>query len=172
MVHADATNFEKGITRDEAYRQVLENAEALIEGQRNWVCNLANVASLLWYMYQTLDASVNWAGFYTLDPSTSKQLILGPFQGRVACQTIHFSRGVCGHAASTGITQIIPDVEKFPGHIACDSGTRSEIVVPIMVEDSVVAVLDVDCLIEDGFGEVDKRWLEKLVGMLARGCDW
>ncbi|KAI5787381.1 GAF domain-like protein [Pyronema domesticum] len=172
MVHADSTNFAEGIDRDEAYRQVLESAEALMEGQRNWVCNLSNVASLLWYMYQSLDAEVNWAGFYTLDPLDPQQLILGPFQGRTACQTILFSRGVCGAAATTGLTQLVPDVEKFPGHIACDGGTRSEIVVPIMVGDKVVAVLDVDCLKEEGFGQVDREWLEKLGSLLGRGCDW
>ncbi|KLU86758.1 hypothetical protein MAPG_05768, partial [Magnaporthiopsis poae ATCC 64411] len=118
MVHADASNFVSGVTKDEAYRQVLEQAEALFEGQRNWTVpvahmkpvtrssNLSNAAALLWHAYKSLPApssDVNWAGFYTLDPMPGPggrpQLILGPFQGKVACQTIAFGRGVCGAAA-------------------------------------------------------------------------
>lgn len=97
--------------------------------------NLANTASLLWHGYQSLPSpskSVNWAGFYVLDPTKPRQLILGPFQGQVACQTIGFGRGVCGTAAQTGVTQLVSDVDKFPGHIACDGASKSEIVVPIV----------------------------------------
>lgn len=162
--------------------------------------NLSNTASLLWHAYKSLpspSSEVNWAGssplpsiknfpirtqqltsspgFYTLNPSspTSKpSLILGPFQGKVACQTIAFSRGVCGTAASTQTTQLVPDVEKFPGHIACDAASQSEIVVPIVVDGVVRAIIDVDCGVKDGFDEVDRKWLEELAGILAAGCDW
>lgn len=118
-------------------------------------------------------------GFYVLDSSSSSpQLILGPFQGKVACQTIRFGRGVCGTAAETQTTQLIDDVEKFPGHIACDGDSKSEIVVPIVVENpetgekKTVAIIDVDCASLNGFDAVDKANLEALAGLLAKSCDW
>ncbi|KAB5539450.1 GAF domain-like protein, partial [Coniochaeta sp. 2T2.1] len=138
--------------------------------------NLSNVASLLWHAYHSLPAPsnrVNWAGFYTLNPAQPRELILAPFQGKVACQTIAFSRGVCGAAAATGETQLVPDVDKFPGHIACDGDSRSEIVVPIVVEGKgVVGIIDVDCAVVDGFDETDKEWLERLARLVGEGCDW
>lgn len=103
--------------------------------------NLSNAASLLWHALHALPAPsshTNWAGFYVLDPSSpTNQLILGPFQGKVACQTIRFGRGVCGTAASTKTTQLVADVEEFPGHIACDAESASEIVVPILQDGKV-----------------------------------
>ncbi|KAK5657319.1 hypothetical protein OQA88_3383 [Cercophora sp. LCS_1] len=180
MVHADASNFASGATKDEAYEQVLLQAEGLFYEQRNWVWyvfNLSNTASLLWHAYHSLpspSSEVNWAGFYTLDPSSPAKLrlILGPFQGKVACQLIPFGRGVCGAAAATAQTQLVPDVDAFPGHIACDGDSRSEIVVPIVVDDKVVAIIDVDCAIKDGFDETDKKWLEKLADLVGKSCDW
>lgn len=116
-------------------------------------------------------------GFYVLDPSSTKQqLILGPFQGKVACQLIPFGRGVCGVAASSQTTQLVQDVEQFPGHIACDSESKSEIVVPIVAEKDgekkVVAIIDVDCAELNGFDEVDKKNLEQLAELLGKSCDW
>ncbi|KAG6068882.1 hypothetical protein E4U32_007261 [Claviceps aff. humidiphila group G2b] len=180
MVHADASNFDDDVTKVEAYEQVLMQAAGLCTEQRNWVCNLANAASLLWYAYKSLPSpskDVNWAGFYVLDPSSTKpQLILGPFQGKVACQTIAFGRGVCGAAAASQQTQLVADVDKFPGHIACDSDSKSEIVVPILAdkdgERKVVAIIDVDCTVENGFDELDKEYLEKLASLLGENCDW
>lgn len=118
-----------------------------------------------------------------------QQLILGPFQGKVACQTILFGRGVCGTAAATQETQLVHDVDAFPGHIACDGASRSEIVVPILVEDlevqggedggaeikkkkKVVAIIDIDCAVVGGFDEVDRKYLEELAELLGQGCDW
>ncbi|KAI0110827.1 GAF domain-like protein [Nemania sp. FL0031] len=181
MVHADASNFAEGVTKKEAYEQILLQAEGLLDGQRNWVCNLANTASLLWHAYKSLpspSSQVNWAGFYTLDPQSAAkpQLILGPFQGKVACQTIVFGKGVCGAAALTQATQLVPDVEAFPGHIACDGDSKSEIVVPITVGEGdakkVVAIIDIDCADLNGFDEVDKKYLEQLAVLLGRSCDW
>jgi len=141
-----------------------------------WGCsNLANAASLLWHAYKSLpepSSQVNWAGFYVLDAKKAEQLILGPFQGKVACQTIGFGRGVCGAAAKTRITQVVDDVEKFPGHIACDSESRSEIVVPILKDGEVVAIIDVDCAVVDGFDTEDEYWLEQLANLLSESCDW
>jgi L-methionine (R)-S-oxide reductase len=97
--------------------------------------NTANAASLIWHALHALPSpsnQVNWAGFYVSDPSTPNQLILGPFQGKVACQTIAFGTGVCGAAAQSQKTQLVPDVEQFPSHIACDGDSKSEIVVPIL----------------------------------------
>ncbi|EGR47846.1 uncharacterized protein TRIREDRAFT_63657, partial [Trichoderma reesei QM6a] len=168
QVHADASNFAEGVTKDDAYEQVLLQAEGLFYGQRNWAAsNLSNAASLLWHAYKSLPApsnQVNWAA--------KDQLILGPFQGKVACQTIPFGRGVCGAAAATKTTQLVDDVEKFPGHIACDSESKSEIVVPIVSGDKLVAIIDVDCAELNGFDETDKKHLEHLADLLAKGCDW
>ncbi|KAK9445656.1 hypothetical protein VB005_00768 [Metarhizium brunneum] len=203
MVHADASNFAHGVTKDDAYEQVLMQAEGLFIDQRNWVrclhhtsnvcfcvdvqisdlgSNLANAASLLWHAYRSLPSpskEVNWAGFYVLDPSSTKpRLILGPFQGKVACQTIEFGRGVCGAAAATQKTQLVADVDKFPGHIACDGDSKSEIVVPILASaggsgvKKVVAIIDVDCTIENGFDDLDRKYLEDLADLLGRSCDW
>ncbi|KAK8042208.1 GAF domain-like protein [Apiospora rasikravindrae] len=147
MVHADASNFAQGVTKQQAYDQVLLQAEGLFDGQR----------------------------FYTLDATASPEkprLILGPFQGKVACQTIWFGRGVCGAAASTKTTQLVQNVDEFPGHIACDGDSKSEIVVPIVVDDKVVAIIDVDCACLEGFDEIDQAALEKLAALLARSCDW
>ncbi|KAK3628446.1 hypothetical protein LTR56_018601 [Elasticomyces elasticus] len=175
MVHADASNFEAGVSKAKAYEQILEQATALFDGQRNWVCNTANIASLLWHAFHSLPSpscEVNWAGFYVLDKTVSKQLILGPFHGKVACQTIAFGRGVCGAAAQSGKTQLVPDVEQFPGHIACDDDSKSEIVVPIVKEGKVVAIIDIDCAVMQGFDEEDQQYLEKLAHLLAEACDW
>ena len=130
---------------------------------------------------------MNWAGFYVLDHKhassspSQQQLILGPFQGKVACQTIAWGKGVCGTAASTAQTQLVHDVEAFPGHIACDGDSRSEIVVPIValgdgdmkgIRGNVVGVIDIDCAEIGGFDDVDREGLEKVAEMLAQGCDW
>ncbi|GJN79069.1 hypothetical protein PLIIFM63780_002580 [Purpureocillium lilacinum] len=159
MVHADASNFADDVTKDDAYEQVLLQTEGLCTGQRNW--------------------ALTRTGFYVLDKSPSNpQLILGPFQGKVACQTIDFGRGVCGTAASSKQTQLVADVDQFPGHIACDGDSRSEIVVPILAdtdgsgEKKVVAIIDVDCASLNGFDELDKKHLEELAELLAKSCDW
>ncbi|KKY39963.1 putative gaf domain nucleotide-binding protein [Diaporthe ampelina] len=186
-VHADASTFAEGASKEEALQQVLDQAAALFKGQRNWVANLANTASLLWHAYKSLPSpskDVNWSGFYVLDPTShGKSLILGPFMGQVACQTIDFGRGVCGTAAATKKTQLVPDVDAFPGHIACDGASRSEIVVPVTVEvvspeegghveKKVVGIIDIDCAEKNGFDETDKKYLEELAALLGRACDW
>ena len=131
---------------------------------------------MVWFVtpYRTYpQLRLKLSGFYVLDPSKPSQLILGPFNGKVACQIIAFGRGVCGAAAKTKETQLVPDVELFPGHIACDGDSKSEIVVPILDgEGRLVGIIDVDCKVEKGFDEVDRLWLEKLAGLLGEGCDW
>ncbi|KAI8398240.1 Uncharacterized protein family UPF0067 signature [Nakaseomyces glabratus] len=169
--HADYTNF-NATDRSEALQLLIDSYEALAMDQRNWVCNLANAASLLWHAYKSLNVNVNWTGFYIRD-SEKEQLLLGPFQGKVACQTIDFGRGVCGIAASSQETQLVPDVDKFPGHIACDGETKSEIVVPIVSQSGkTLGVIDLDCLDFEGFTDVDKEYLEKLALAITKSCDF
>jgi len=137
--------------------------------------NFSNTSSLLWHALHSLPSpshAVNWAGFYFTDPSNPSKLILGPFQGQVACQTILFNRGVCGTAAATQTTQLVADVDKFPGHIACDGASKSEIVVPIVQGGRTVAIIDVDCAELSGFDGEDQRALEELAGMLGEACDF
>ena len=150
-----------------------------MEDQRNWVANAANAASLLWHMYHSLPSpsnAVNWSGFYVVDPLNNKQLILGPFQGKVACQTIQIGKGVCGTVAQKGESLGLQDVETFPGHIACDGDSKSEIVVPIRSgmekRSKVVGVIDIDCAEYGGFDAVDQAGLEELAALLGAGCDW
>lgn len=169
--HADYTNF-NATDRSEALQLLIDSYEALAMDQRNWVCNLANAASLLWHAYKSLNVNVNWTGFYIRD-GEKEQLLLGPFQGKVACQTIDFRRGVCGIAASSQETQLVPDVDKFPGHIACDGETKSEIVVPIVSQSGkTLGVIDLDCLDFEGFTDVDKEYLEKLALAITKSCDF
>ncbi|KAE8353228.1 GAF domain-like protein [Aspergillus coremiiformis] len=179
MPHADTSYFPPNATKPEIYTQLLSEAQGLLHNQRNWISNLSNVASLLWHAYAALPAPVNWSGFYIRQdkfPNVALPdphiLWLGPFQGRPACQEIRFGRGVCGAAALKRETVVVGDVFAFPGHIACDASSRSEIVVPILVGGETVGILDVDCTVVDGFDEVDRGFLEELAGLLARGCDW
>ncbi|KAE8386680.1 GAF domain nucleotide-binding protein [Aspergillus alliaceus] len=187
MPHADSSYFGPSASKPEIYSQVLSQAEGLLYGQRNWVSNLSNVASLLWHAYAALPSplsAVNWAGFYVRQDKfpnlntqgqsqeQQKKLWLGPFQGRPACQEIRFGRGVCGTAAEKGETVVVGDVLQFPGHIACDAQSRSEIVVPILSQGETVAIIDVDCTEVDGFDEADRKFLEELAGLLANSCDW
>ncbi|KIW25408.1 hypothetical protein, variant 2 [Cladophialophora immunda] len=127
-------------------------------------------------------AGVNWAGFYVRDPAApATRLVLGPFMGKVACQTITLGKGVCGTAAAAapagddgapGKSLVVPDVEAFPGHIACDGDTKSEIVVPIRAGGKVVGVIDIDCTQLNGFDEQDREGLEKVAALLGSSCDW
>ncbi|KAI9367113.1 GAF domain-like protein [Aspergillus egyptiacus] len=191
MPHADSSYFgSTNSSKAEIYTQVLEQAKGLVTGQRNWVSNFSNVASLLWHAYAALPApssSVNWAGFYirrdkfpclgSSDTAPQAQpqaqtLWLGPFQGRPACQEIRFGRGVCGTAALKRETVVVPDVLEFPGHIACDASSRSEIVVPILAGGETVAIIDIDCAEPSGFDEEDKKYLEELAALLSESCDW
>jgi L-methionine (R)-S-oxide reductase len=163
------------VSKKDAYHQILESMKALTLNQRNWVCNTANASSLLWHMYHSLQepsVAVNWAGFYVVDEKEPSQLILGPFHGKVACQTIRIGSGVCGTVAKTGSSLVLEDVDKFPGHIACDGDSKSEAVVPIRVGEMVVGVIDIDCAELKGFDEVDKEGLEQLAKLLAECCDW
>jgi len=180
MPHADASNFDGALSRAEGYESILSSLSALITEtppNRNWISATANCSSLLWHMFHALSPSdpasaVNWVGFYVLDPKVEKQIILGPFHGKVACQTIRFGQGVCGAVASSGTTEIVPDVEKRPGHVFCDGDSKSEIVVPVIARGKTVGVLDIDCAELDGFGQDDRQELEKIAKLLGDECEW
>ncbi|EJS42935.1 YKL069W [Saccharomyces arboricola H-6] len=169
--HADHVNYASSLSKEEILQQLLLSYEALSDEQTNWICNLSNASSLIWHAYKSLGVNVNWAGFYVAQGSGEDTLLLGPFQGKVACQMIQFGKGVCGTAASTMETQIVKDVNNYPGHIACDGETKSEIVVPIISNDcKTLAVIDIDCLDYKGFDEVDKKFLEKLAELINKSC--
>ena len=141
------------------YQTLNEQLSALIHGVPHRIANLANAASLL---YHSMDG-LNWAGFYLLEHGV---LVLGPFQGRPACIEIPVGRGVCGTAVSENRTQLVHDVHQFPGHIACDSASNSEIVVPIHTNGEIVGVLDIDSPHFGRFSEADRTGLEEFVRIL------
>ncbi|WP_404433542.1 GAF domain-containing protein [Sutcliffiella horikoshii] len=149
-------------TREENYELVLKQLQALIADEPNFIANLSNASALL----NVFLTEVNWVGFYLTDETKQDMLVLGPFQGLPACVRIPFGRGVCGTAASSMETQLVADVHAFPGHIACDAASQSEIVVPMVVDGKVIGVLDIDSPIKDRFDEMDKVYLEKFVSIL------
>ena len=142
----------------EAYQSLIPQIAALVEGEPDLVANLANVAAALKQQFGWW-----WVGFYLVK---NEELVLGPFQGPVACTRIQKGRGVCGAAWQQAKSLIVPDVEKFPGHIACSSLSRSEIVVPIFSNEQVVGVLDVDSEMPDFFDATDNQYLNEIVGLL------
>ena len=143
-------------SKPEQYAQLLEQARALLHGERNLVANAANLSALLWHALPRL----NWCGFYLFD---GDELVVGPFQGLPACVRIPLGKGVCGTAANTGATQVVEDVDAFPGHIACDSASRSECVVPLFAADgSLVGVLDLDSPDPARFDAEDAAGLEAI----------
>ncbi len=146
------------------YAELLKAAEALTEGEQDGVANMANIAALLWHSLPDL----NWAGFYRMvDTAGASELVLGPFQGKAACIRIPLNKGVCGAAARTASVQCIADVHAFPGHIACDADSRSELVVPIIRNGRVIAVIDLDSPIPARFDEADIAGIAALAGILV-----
>ena len=145
-------------TKEEQYVALLPQVKALITGEPDLVANLANIAAALKEQFGWL-----WVGFYLVKED---ELVLGPFQGPVACTRIRKGRGVCGSSWADAKTLIVPDVEKFPGHIACSSLSRSEIVVPIIKDGIVLGVLDADSADLDTYDEIDQRYLEEMVGWI------
>jgi GAF domain-containing protein len=149
----------------ERYRQLCEAADALTADEPDAVANMANVAALIWEFLPDL----NWAGFYRVGDAKSggKELVLGPFVGRPACIRIPFDQGVCGAAARTSNTQLVEDVHAFPGHIACDAASRSELVVPVVRNGEVIAVIDLDSPSPSRFNSQDAAGLEALAQRLS-----
>ena len=145
-------------TKEEQYQTLLPQIKGLIEGEPDLIANLANICAALKEQFGWL-----WVGFYLVK---NDELVLGPFQGPVACTRIRKGRGVCGSAWQQQQTLIVPEVEKFPGHIACSSLSRSEIVVPVMRNNEVTGVLDVDSVLPDEFDKTDKKYLEEIVSWI------
>lgn len=145
-------------TKEEQYEALIPQVEGLLEGETDLVANLANVAAALKEQFGWL-----WVGFYVVK---GDELVLGPFQGPVACTRIRKGRGVCGAAWIQAKTLIVPDVAQFPGHIACSSLSQSEIVVPVLKNNEVVAVLDADSVDLNSFDDIDQRYLESIVRLL------
>jgi L-methionine (R)-S-oxide reductase len=145
-------------SKEEQYQNLLPQIKGLLEGEPDLVANLANIAAALKEQFNFF-----WVGFYLVKDD---ELVLGPFQGPVACTRIKKSRGVCGTAWEQANTIIVPDVEKFPGHIACSSLSRSEIVLPLFKDGAVVGVLDVDSSSLDSFDETDKIYLQKIIELI------
>lgn len=144
--------------KPEYYRQLALQLGALLGEDRNAVTNMAQTSAFIFQMIPEL----NWAGFYVTNPEQDQQLILGPYQGKVACVHIPFGRGVCGTAARSQQTQLVADVNTFEGHIACDAASLSEVVVPLVVNDEVRGVLDIDSPISNRFDEEDAQGFEVL----------
>ncbi|KAF7322043.1 GAF domain-containing protein [Mycena kentingensis (nom. inval.)] len=202
MPHADSALLPPSIaSKQDFWEHVYEQLDALLEPQqRNWVTNLSNAASLLYNALLAFprffgdgDGAVNWCGFYLDSPffpqpraasnepatvtPTKSRLLLGPFNGRPACQYINTTpgkaRGVCADAFLQRRPVLVPDVEAYPGHIACDGATKSEIVCPLVLPDgTAVGVLDLDCLRAGAFDEADLTGLEKIADLLVKRCDW
>lgn len=150
----------KSATKSEKYQTVIPQIEALITDEADLYANLANISAALKEAFGFF-----WVGFYLVK---GEQLVLGPFQGPIACTRINLGKGVCGTAWVEKKTQLVPDVEAFPGHIACSAASKSEIVVPVFKDGEVVMVLDVDSDQLDDFDAVDQENLEKLMGVLGR----
>ena len=147
-------------SKTQLYEELARAVEGLTAGEDDGVANMANVAALLWQFLP----DVNWTGFYRTVGDT---LVLGPFAGKPACLRIPFGQGVCGTAAAAKTTQLVPDVEAFPGHIACDGNTRSEVVVPVLRNGQVVAVIDCDSPLPSRFDEKDAAGLEQVAAILS-----
>lgn len=148
----------QGETKQERYEALLPQIKSVVGEEPDLIANMANVAAML---HETF--GFWWTGFYRVQ---GDDLLLGPFQGPMACTRIKKGRGVCGTAWQKGETQIVPDVDQFPGHIACSSASRSEIVVPVTMEGEIIGVLDIDSAELDTFDETDRRYLEYIVTLL------
>lgn len=146
------------------YADLAEQARYLLDGERDRIANAANFSALLYHALP----DVNWVGFYFHD---GQELVVGPFQGKPACVRIAIGRGVCGTAARDRITQLVPDVHAFPGHIACDAASRSEVVVPLIVGEQLIGVLDLDSPSPGRFDGEDQVGLETLAAIWLAACE-
>jgi L-methionine (R)-S-oxide reductase len=164
FTHSERSN-PSAASKAETYQDAVASLVAVLEGESDPVANLANASALL----AASLSNINWCGFYL---RRGEELVLGPFQGKPACVRIALGKGVCGTAAARRETLVVPDVNAFPGHIACDAASRSEIVVPIVVEGRLVGVLDVDAPETSRFDGEDRAGLEAFVSALAPKIDW
>jgi L-methionine (R)-S-oxide reductase len=151
--------------RDKFYKIMLVRLEGLLSSESDWLANVSNAAALLYANLQ----DINWSGFYFMKQD---ELVLGPFQGKTACTRIKPGKGVCGTAAAEMKTQLVHDVHLFPGHIACDSASNSEVVVPLIKDGVLYGVLDIDSPIKNRFDELDAKYLQLFVDKLNKYIDW
>ncbi len=158
MNNIEELSFE---SQEEMYSYLNMSLDGLISEEPDWLANLSNASALLWMLIN----DINWCGFYLYK---NKELVLGPFQGKPACTHIEIGKGVCGTAAETMKTQLVKNVHEFPGHIACDSLTNSEIVIPIVTDNKLIGVLDIDSPKLNRFNETDLRYLEIFVLLLVK----
>lgn len=149
------------MNKSEFYQSILGQVKAIISDESDLIANMANISAILFNAYD----DVNWAGFYRM---LDGELVLGPFQGQVACIRIPVGRGVCGTAVSSQKTQLVADVHQFSGHIACDALSNSEIVIPVFANNEVIAVLDIDSVTYDRFDDEDQQGLEAIVAVLQQ----
>lgn len=150
--------------REQNYKALYDSMKALIDGEDDWTANMANVSALLYHHLE----NVNWVGFYLIREG---ELVLGPFQGKPACIRIEIGSGVCGTVVQKRKSNVVEDVHKFDGHIACDPESNSEIVIPIFDDDEVIGLLDIDSPIKGNFDELDKKYLEKMTERLVKVSD-
>ncbi|WP_083189732.1 GAF domain-containing protein [Orenia metallireducens] len=153
------------MTKEEIYQNIILQVKGLTSAESDLMANLANVSAVL---YNNLE-EVNWAGFYLWKED---QLVLGPFQGKSACVRIAKGKGVCGTSVEKKETLVVKDVHDFSGHIACDAASSSEIVVPIIIDNQIKGVLDIDSPIKARFDEVDQKYLEEVVSILIKETEW
>jgi GAF domain-containing protein len=158
---AETLSINNKTSLDEKYLLLIKQIKNLLNKDDNLISNLSNLTAAL---KQTFD-KISWVGFYLYDGS---KLYLGPFQGKLACTEIKIGKGVCGTSAFQKITLIVPDVDKFPGHIVCDAESKSEIVIPILKNNQLYGVLDLDSTIYNAFDEVDRKYLEEIVIFLSK----
>lgn len=154
--------FEK---KDQLYKYMNIKLVGLLDSEEDWLANLSNASALIWLLIK----DINWVGFYLYK---NEKLILGPFQGKPACTKIELDRGVCGAAATTLETQLIKNVQDFPGHIACDGASKSEVVVPIVKDGKLLGVLDIDAPILNRFDEEDKAGFQRFVNTMIKMVNW
>ncbi len=161
-----AISIVKAISKKEIYEGLLPQIESLVAQEKNLIPNLANVSAALKMNFN----SYTWVGFYLVKKgeNENEELVLGPFQGKPACVRIQIGKGACGTAVLKKESIIIPDVDKFPGHIYCDPSSKSEIVIPILKNNSVIGVIDVDSDVLNNFDETDRIYLEKLSQIIAK----
>ena len=162
---ADTLDMSTPDAKRASYDLLVAQVRSVLEGERDWLANLAQFSALV---YQSVP-HLNWAGFYM---ARGEQLVVGPFQGKVACVRIPFTRGVCGACATTREIQLVEDVHAFAGHIACDSASNSELVLPVLAGDRLVAVFDLDSPLAARFDAEDSRGFAAAVAVLAAGTDW
>jgi GAF domain-containing protein len=154
---------QENLTPEEKYRILLPQIKSLVEGESDLIANMANITSVLKSVFKHL-----WVGFYIVK---NNELVLGPYQGPVACTRISYGKGVCGKAWEEQTSIIVPDVNSFPGHIACSSESKSEIVIPGFSKKKVIFVLDIDSAQMDSFNETDRIYLEKIVKLITDSSD-